>query len=121
MQDSTIAFPACFPTFLPICTSYPRTSAFCSQCLSGDVPCHRYWCKQHHLVLHRSGSEKEQMGFLGLSGAAACRQVMAGSPPGVGRQVLVLIGLVCSAHAAMSAVYKFHLGCFFFICRYWLC
>lgn len=40
MQDFTIAFPACFPTLLPICTPYPRTSAVCSQSLSGDVACH---------------------------------------------------------------------------------
>lgn len=54
------------------------------------------------------------MGFLGLGGAAPCRQVVGGSPPGAGRWALVLTGLVCSAHTAMSAVYKFCLGFFSF-------
>lgn len=123
MQDSAIAFPARFPTLLPICISCSCASAVCSQSPSGGV--HKAQvllcqCQWHRLVLHRNGSEREQMGFLGLSGAAPCRQVVGGSPPGEGRWALVLTGLVCSAHTAMSAVYKFCLGWFFFICRYWL-
>lgn len=41
MQDSAIAFPACFPTLLPICISCSCASAVCSQSPSGGVPWHR--------------------------------------------------------------------------------
>lgn len=117
MQDSAIAFPARFPTLLPICISCSCASAVCSQSPSGGVPWHRCcfasvsgiaWCCTE---MDLKGS---RWVFLGLGGAAPCRQVVGGSPPGAGRWALVLTGLVCSAHTAMSAVYKFCLGCFFF-------
>lgn len=41
MQDSAIAFPARFPTLLPICISCSCASAVCSQSPSGGVPWHR--------------------------------------------------------------------------------
>lgn len=123
MQDSAIAFPARFPTLLPICISCSCASAVCSQSPSGGVPWHRC-C------------------FASVSGIAWCctemdlkgsRWVFWGSveqhPAGrlwVGALLVRGGGHWCSlgwfaqrTQPCLQSI-NFVLVVFFFICRYWL-